>query len=98
MAALLAPACCAISELVRHALWSDGAPLHKILAAEWLGVISWSWNSERPLVFAHVVLTKTLGFRRAREIRARITRHIDLWEGGQHSGLVGDVEAAGAAQ
>ena len=28
MAALLAPACCTISELVRHALWSGGAPLH----------------------------------------------------------------------
>ena len=27
MAALLAPALCAISELVRHALWSGGAPL-----------------------------------------------------------------------
>ena len=57
-----------------------------------------SWNSERPLVFAHVVLTKTLGIRRAREIRARITRRIDLWERGQHAGLVGYAEAKRAAR
>ena len=45
-----------------------------ILEAEWRGVISQSWNSKRPLVFAHVVLTKTLVIRRAREIRDRIIR------------------------
>ena len=49
-----------------------------ILAAEWRGVIVRSWNSERPLVFAQVVLTKTLGVRRAREIQARIMRQMDL--------------------
>ena len=38
-----------------------------------------------------------LGDRRAREIRARITRRMDLWERGQHAGLVGDAEAEGAA-
>ena len=69
-----------------------------ILAAEWRGVISRSWNSERPLVSAHVVLTKTLGVRQAREIRARITRRMDLWERGQHAGLVGDAEPEGAAR
>ena len=37
-----------------------------ILAAEWQGVLNRSWNSEIPLVFAHVVLTKTLGICRAR--------------------------------
>ena len=41
---------------------------------------------------------KTLGVRRAREIRARITRQMDLWERGLHSGLVGDTEAEGAAR
>ena len=70
----------------------------EILAAECRGVLSRSWNSERPLVFAHVVLTKTLGVRRAREIRAWITRRMDLWERGQHAGLVGDAEAEGAAR
>ena len=69
-----------------------------ILSAEWRGVLSRSWNSERPLVFTHIVLTKTLGVRQAREIRARITRRMDLWERGQHAGLVGDAEAEGAAR
>ena len=69
-----------------------------IMAAEWRGVLSRSWNSERPLVFAHVVLTKTLGVRRAREIPARITRRMDLWERVQHTGLVGDAEVEGADQ
>ena len=32
-----------------------------ILAAEWRGVLDRSWNSERPLAFAHAMLTKTLG-------------------------------------
>ena len=54
------------------------------------------WNSKRPLVFAHVVLMKTLGVRRAKEIRTRITRLMDLWDRGQHAGLVGDAEAEGA--
>ena len=69
-----------------------------ILAAEWRGVLSQSWNSGRPLVFAHVILTKTLGVCQAREIRARITRRMDLWERGHHAGLVGGAEAEGAAQ
>ena len=67
-----------------------------ILAAEWQGVISRIWNSKRPLVFAQVVLTKTLGVRRAQYIRAHITRHMDLWDRGRHAGLVGDAEVEGA--
>ena len=78
---------------------------------EWWGAASrqsWRWSGpgfstgvgtlRDPLVFAHVVLTKTLGVRRAQEIRARITRRMDLWERGQHVGLVGDAEAEGAAR
>ena len=38
-----------------------------------------------------------MGVRRAREIRDRITRRMDLWERGQHAGLVGEAEAEGAA-
>ena len=75
-----------------------GCHFTAILAAEWRGVISRSWNSERPLVFAHVVLTKTLGICRDREIRARITRRMDLWERGQNAGLVGDAKAEGDAR
>ena len=75
-----------------------GCRFTEILAAEWRGVISRSWSSERPLVFAHVVLTKTLGVCRAPEIRVRITSRMDLWERGQHAGLVGDAEAEGTAR
>ena len=75
-----------------------GRRFTEILAAEWRGVLTRSWNSERPLIFAHVVLTKTLGVRRAREIRARITRRMDLWERGQYAGLAGDAKAEGAAR
>ena len=69
-----------------------------ILAVEWQEVIYRSRNSERPLVFTHVVLMKTLGVHRAREIRALITRRMDLWERGLHVGLEGDAEAEGAAR
>ena len=69
-----------------------------ILAADWRGVLGRSWKSERPLVFAHVIVTKTLGVRRAKEIWARITRRMDLWERGLHAGLVGDAKAEGAAR
>ena len=70
-----------------------GAASRQSLQQSGEGVISRSWNSKRPLVFVQVVLTKTLGVRRAQEIRARITRCMDLWERGQHAGLVGDAEA-----
>ena len=65
---------------------------------EWQGVLGSSCNSKRPLVFAHIVLTKTLGVGRAKEIQARITRRMGLLERGLHSGLVGDAEVEGAAR
>ena len=64
-----------------------------ILAAEWHGVLNRSWNSERPLVFANIVLTKTLGVCRARDIRAWKTQWMDLWERVLHAGLVGYAKA-----
>ena len=62
------------------------------------GVLYRSWNSERPLVFTHIVLTKTLGVHRAQEIRVRITRWMDLWYRGLHMGLVGYAEAEGGTR
>ena len=70
----------------------------KILATEWRGFLDRSWKSERPLIFAHVILMKTLGVRRAQEIRAWITRRMDLWERGLHAGLVGEAEAERATR
>ena len=98
MAALLAQACCSVSELIHHALRSVGAPLHGNLGRGMARLLNRSWNSERPLVFSHVVPTKTLGVRRAREIRTRITRLVDLWDRVQHAGVVGDIKAEGATQ
>ena len=43
-----------------------------VLDAKWQRVINRKYNLERPLVFVHVVLTKTLSARKAREIQARI--------------------------
>ena len=56
------------------------------------------WNSKRLLIFAHVVLTRTLGARKVREIRSRINRRLDLWERGIHAGLVGDALAESRAR
>ena len=97
MAASLAPARCSVSKLVLHSHRCSGAPFYGYLVRGIAGVFNRSWNSERPLVFAHVVPTKTFGVRRAQEIRARITRRMDLWERGLHAGLVGDAKAEGAA-
>ena len=73
-----------------------GGQFTAILAAEWRGVLRRTWNSDRPLVFVHVFLKKTLGVRRAREIRAQITSRMDLWERGFHADLVGYAEVEGA--
>ena len=55
-----------------------GSRFMTILAAEWWGVLRRTYNSNRPLFFAHVALDKTLGVCRAREIWAQNTRHMEL--------------------
>ena len=64
-----------------------------VLAEEWRGLLYCKWNSEQPLVFAHVVLTRTLSACNSRVIQERIDRQLDLWERGIHTGLVGGVFA-----
>jgi hypothetical protein len=63
------------------------------LAREFQGIRSRSWNSERPLVFVSVILQKTPGVRRAKDIRRRLTNRMDLWERGFYATLVDDTEA-----
>ena len=75
-----------------------GRRFTEIMAAERRGDLGRSWNSKRPLVFAHVVLTKILGVCREKDIQERITRRMDLWERGLHAGLVGDAKAEEAAR
>ena len=75
-----------------------GRQFTAILAEEWRGVLGRIWNSKRPLIFSHVVLRKMLSVCRAKEIRERITRQMDLWDRGLHEGLVGDSEAEGSTR
>ena len=93
---------CWIRLTTQSATWyamASGAVGHRfktILAAEWRRVLGRSWNSKRPLIFVHVILTKTLVIHRAKEIQAKIFKQMDLWERGFNTGLVGDDEAEGA--
>ena len=56
------------------------------------------WNSNRPLVFEHIVLTKMLGIHYDWEIWERISQHMDLWDKGLHKGLMGNIDSEGAAR
>ena len=49
------------------------------LVEEWKGDCKMRCNSERPLVFVHIIFTKNPGMRQAKEIRARIYRRLDLF-------------------
>ena len=69
-----------------------------ILYTELQGVLSRSWNSERPLIFSHAVFKNTLGVCRDIEIRAIVTRRMDLWERDLHAGLVGEAKVEGASR
>ena len=60
-------------------------------------MINRKWNSERTLVVAHVVLTRTLSACKAREIRARINRRLYHWEIDIYVGLVWDALEEGRA-
>ena len=51
-------------------------------------MLDWKWDYERPLVFTQVLLTKTLGARKAREIQVSIDLRLELWERGIYAGLV----------
>ena len=75
-----------------------GRRFNGVLAAEWRGVLNHKWNSERPLIFANEVLTRTLSACKAREIWASINRCLDHWEREVYAGLVGDVLAEGRAR
>ena len=64
-----------------------------LLTADFTGARLRQWNSERPLVFALVVLQRAPGVIRARDIRRRLENRMTLWEERQHAGLVDDTEA-----
>ena len=64
-----------------------------MLAAEFKGIRERRWNSERPLVFANMILQTTPEVRRAKDIRHRLTERMDLWDKGMFSSLLDDVES-----
>ena len=72
-----------------------GRQFTALMDVEWRVVLDQKWNSEIPLVFSHVVMTRTLGACKAREIRARINCQLDLLERDIHAYLVGDLLARG---
>jgi len=50
-------------------------------------------NSEKPLVFVSVILTKTTGVRTAKDIWTCLQQCMDLWAQGCYAALVNDTEA-----
>eukprot|EP00957_Ditylum_brightwellii_P023109 1743243-Ditylum_brightwellii.AAC.1 len=65
-----------------------------ILTVEFAGVRDQHWNSEQVIVFIAVVLQTTPDTRWSRDIRAQISRCMDLWEEGLHARLVDDMVAS----
>lgn len=65
------------------------------LTKEWRGVRERHWNSEKPLIFAAVVLRRKTTVRSASGIKATIEARLKLWEAGRYAELVGDCVAEG---
>jgi hypothetical protein len=63
------------------------------LTREFRGVRQRHWNSERPLVYAAVILQASPGVRRARNIRRRLERRMDCWDQGHFTALIDDSKA-----
>ncbi len=61
------------------------------MAREFTGVRERKWNSERALIVAACVLRKSPGMIRARDIKRRVERRLDLWIGGQYNAFVQDI-------
>jgi len=61
------------------------------MAREFTGVRERKWNSERALIFAACVLRKSPGVVRARDIKRRVERRLNLWIDGQYDALVQDI-------
>lgn len=70
---------------------NEGKDLVHQFVAELRGVRLRQWNAERPLVFLMVMLVKTKGVVRFRDVRRRIRSRLALWrERGEFDGLVQD--------
>ena len=65
----------------------------KCLTLLWQGVRERKWNSERPLMFAKLILQTTRNVKKSKDVRARLELRMDLWERGQQRDLLNDVIA-----
>ena len=63
------------------------------LAAELDGVREGKWNSERPLVFFAVMLQRSPGVTRAKDIRAAIQQRLRMWQEAKYDALVDNAES-----
>ena len=70
----------------------EGRRFLTVLIDEFRGVRERKWNSERPLIFAAVILQRSPGVRRAQDIRRRLAQRMDLWDQGCFAALVDDTE------
>ena len=64
-----------------------------MLTKEFQGVRERKWNSERPIIFAAVVLQRTPTVRAAKDVRARLEKRMDYWAEGSYDGLISDTIA-----
>ena len=68
-----------------------------LLAAEWRGILDWTWNYKIPVVFDNIILTKILSVCQVIDIQYMLSQIMDLWERGIHAGLMGDMGTEGVA-
>ena len=61
-----------------------------MLADEWTGIRARKWNSEKPLIFAPIILRKTNGVYKASDIRKHIICRLDEWEKENFAALLVD--------
>jgi hypothetical protein len=59
----------------------------------WKGVRLRDWNSERPLMFAKLILQTTTDVRKSKDVRAQLDLRMELWERGRIRALINDVIA-----
>eukprot|EP00957_Ditylum_brightwellii_P177277 13504733-Ditylum_brightwellii.AAC.1 len=54
------------------------------------GVVEMQWNAERFIVYTEVILQHQKGVKSYHNVRWRMKHRVDLWEKGDHKGLVED--------
>jgi hypothetical protein len=65
----------------------------KYLTLLWQGVRHRKWNSERPLMYAKLILQTTPDVKTSSDVRARLEMRMEIWEKGRIRALLDDVIA-----